>query len=114
MMHSIIGKGSPHKAGTNKAHGAPLGIEEVAATKIALGIPEEPFYIPQSVTDFFRKKIAQDIASEEEWKKLFGAVPRAAYSCIKQDSRPKTLGDVLRRYQKWCNSFSGLKPIVCQ
>jgi len=71
IAHTIIGKGSPHKAGSSKAHGAPLGIEEVKLTKEALGIPQEPFYIPQSVSDFFRKKLSQDISSEEEWNLLF-------------------------------------------
>lgn len=71
IARTIIGKGSPHKAGTSKAHGAPLGIEEVKETKLMLGIPEEPFYIPQAVEDFFQKKLSQDMALEEEWKKLF-------------------------------------------
>lgn len=71
IAHTIIGKGSPHKAGSSKAHGSPLGAEEVRETKLSLGIPEEPFFIPQTVTDFFRKKLAQDITSEEEWNRLF-------------------------------------------
>jgi transketolase len=71
---TIIGKGSPNKAGTHKAHGSPLGVEEVKASKIALGWPEEPlFYEPQAVTDFFKKKLEQDIALEQEWNKLFEA-----------------------------------------
>ena len=71
IARTIIGKGSPHKAGTSKVHGSPLGPDEVKATKIALGIPEEPFYIPQAVEDFFEKKLSQDISSEESWKNLF-------------------------------------------
>jgi len=71
IAHTIIGKGSPHKAGSSKAHGSPLGVEEVRETKLALGIPEEPFFIPQAVTDFFRKKLTQDINSEEEWNNQF-------------------------------------------
>ena len=45
MMHTIIGKGSPNKAGTHKVHGSPLGQEEVEATKKALGLPEENFFV---------------------------------------------------------------------
>lgn len=71
IARTVIGKGSPHKAGSSKAHGAPLGAEEVKETKKALGIPEEPFFIPQAVEDHFQKKIVQDMAQEEEWKKLF-------------------------------------------
>lgn len=83
IAHTIIGKGSPHKSGTNKVHGSPLGPEEVQATKLALGIPEEPFYVPQSVTDFFKRKLAQDISSEENWKKLFDAWGKANPELLK-------------------------------
>jgi transketolase len=71
IANTIIGKGSPHKAGTSKAHGSPLGVEEVKETKEVLGVSEEPFFIPQAVTDFFHRKLAKDIASEEDWKKTF-------------------------------------------
>ncbi len=67
VMHTIIGKGSPHKAGTSKVHGSPLGAEELKETKIALGLPEEPFYIPQAVTTFFENKIPKEIALESSW-----------------------------------------------
>lgn len=71
IAHTVIGKGSPNKAGTFKVHGSPLGPDEVKASKIALGIPEEPFYVPQAVTDFFKKKLVQDAALEEEWRRNF-------------------------------------------
>lgn len=74
---TIIGKGSPNKAGTNKVHGSPLGADEVKASKAALGWPEEPFYIPQSVQDFFKKKLPQDIAAEQNWTKMFDAWAKA-------------------------------------
>lgn len=77
IASTIIGKGSPHKAGTSKAHGAPLGVDEVKATKEALGIPEETFYVPQAVTDFFQKKLSQDTEQENEWNKLFDAWSKA-------------------------------------
>lgn len=70
---TIIGKGSPNKAGTHKAHGSPLGLEEVKASKINLGIPEEPFLVPPVVYEFFKKKRMQDAAKEAEWHKTFDA-----------------------------------------
>lgn len=73
---TIIGKGSPNKAGTSKVHGSPLGPEEVKATKEALGASEEPFFVPQSVYDFFKKKLAADAVIEEEWRKTFDAWAR--------------------------------------
>lgn len=72
IAHTIIGKGSPNKEGTSKAHGAPLGVEEVKAAKELLGIPQEPlFYVPKEVTEFFNKKIPEDIALEKEWRSIF-------------------------------------------
>ncbi len=71
IAHTIIGKGSPHKAGTSKAHGSPLGVEEVKETKAALGIPEKDFFVPPEVYEFFKKKLPVDAAREEEWRKTF-------------------------------------------
>lgn len=71
IAHTIIGKGSPNKAGTHKAHGSPLGPEEVALTKEALNLPQEPFYTPQAVIDYFKQKIEKDIALEKKWQSIF-------------------------------------------
>lgn len=71
VAHTIIGKGAPNKAGTNKAHGSPLGSEEIKAAKEALGIPLEDFYVPQTVLDFFHTKNLQDIEEEEKWQKIW-------------------------------------------
>lgn len=76
IAHTIIGKGAPTKSGTNKAHGAPLGKEEVKATKEALGINLEEFYVPQSVLNHFQAKLASEIQEEEKWKHLFEAWSR--------------------------------------
>lgn len=77
ICRTIIGKGAPNKAGTSKAHGSPLGPEEIKAAKISLGIPEEPFYVPQTVYDFFKKKRSQEAAVEDEWRKTFDAWSKA-------------------------------------
>ncbi len=69
--HTIIGKGSPHKQGTSKAHGEPLGTEELIATKEALGISLEDFYVSQAVRSYFDKKLIQDTALEESWHKEY-------------------------------------------
>ncbi|MBY0530105.1 MAG: transketolase [Rhabdochlamydiaceae bacterium] len=70
-MTTVIGKGSPNKAGTHKVHGSPLGVEEVEATKKALGLPEEEFYVPQAVYTFFEQKLIKDAAIEQKWKEMF-------------------------------------------
>lgn len=67
IAHTVIGKGSPHKAGTHDAHGAPLGAEEVKLTKEALGLPQDQFYVPKSVYDFFKEKLPKDAEAESAW-----------------------------------------------
>jgi transketolase len=69
ILHTIIGKGSPNKAGTHKVHGSPLGPEEVEATKKALGLPEEDFFIPPAVTQFFAARLKKGEELEREWNK---------------------------------------------
>jgi transketolase len=71
VLRTVIGKGSPNKAGTHKVHGSPLGPEEVAATKKALGLPNEDFYIPQSVLTYFEQKLVKEAALEMEWLDLY-------------------------------------------
>ncbi|MCB1212960.1 MAG: transketolase [Chlamydiia bacterium] len=67
MAKTVIGKGSPNKAGTHKVHGSPLGYDEVAAAHEFLGLPSEPFYIPRSVETFFEEKRETDLTHYEAW-----------------------------------------------
>ncbi len=54
-VRTIIGSGAPHKAGTHKVHGSPLGADEVAATKVALGFDPEAFFaVDPEVLSHFR------------------------------------------------------------
>ena len=69
---TIIGKGSPKRAGTAKAHGEALGAEEVAATRAALGWNYPPFEVPQSVYDGWDAR-ARGAGFEREWNERFGA-----------------------------------------
>jgi transketolase len=71
IAHTIIGKGSPSKQGTHHAHGSPLGPEECEKTKKALGIPEEDFFIPQAVQDFFAAKKQEGHKQHMAWQHLF-------------------------------------------
>ena len=70
---TIIGKGSPNKAGTYKVHGSPLGEEELKLTKEALGLPEEPFHVPSAVRRHFEEKLAAEAGLEGEWNERFEA-----------------------------------------
>ena len=57
IANTQIGYGSPHKAGTPAAHGGPLGKEEIALTKKALGLPDIPFYVDPEIYTFFQQRI---------------------------------------------------------
>ncbi|MBS0621440.1 MAG: transketolase [Verrucomicrobia bacterium] len=71
VVRTIIGKGSPHKAGSHEAHGSPLGEEEVRLTKQELDLPAEPFFIPQAIRTFFEEKLKKDVVRERLWQERF-------------------------------------------
>jgi transketolase len=67
-VKTVIGYGSPKKAGTSGAHGAPLGDDELKATKEALGWPVEPrFLVPDDVRAYFGRVGAQKQALKRAW-----------------------------------------------
>ena len=69
MCRTHIGFGSPNKQDTSKAHGEPLGDEEVKLTKQKLGWPESPtFLIPDEVQAEFRKAVERGKSRETEWQ----------------------------------------------
>jgi transketolase len=74
IAKTIIGWGSPKMHGTAEVHGAPLGADEVAATKHALGWPAEPaFYVSDVVRAEFARKTKKLSASRKKWEKGFDA-----------------------------------------
>jgi transketolase len=78
LCRTIIGYGAPNKEDTFGVHGSPLGPEEVAATKDALGWPQEPaFYIPDEALAYFRRAVDEGAAAEADWQKRFDAYSAA-------------------------------------
>ena len=69
---TVIGKGAPHKANTGAAHGAALGADEVAATRVAIGWPYPPFEVPQRVYEAWDARAAGKRA-ERRWEKMLSA-----------------------------------------
>jgi transketolase len=64
---TVIGFGAPNRHGTEKAHGAPLGADEVARTRAALGWPHQPFQIPDFVIKQWRKIGARGQGARRAW-----------------------------------------------
>ncbi|AGB83876.1 MULTISPECIES: transketolase [Serratia] len=76
MCKTVIGFGSPNKAGTHDSHGAPLGEAEVAATREQLGWHYPPFEIPQDIYAQWDAKEAGQ-AREAAWNDKFAAYAQA-------------------------------------
>ncbi|HVR81198.1 MAG TPA: transketolase, partial [Luteimonas sp.] len=86
---TTIGFGSPGKAGKESSHGAPLGKDEVAATREALQWPHAPFEIPQEIRDGWRAGNA-GLVREHQWGQLFDAYaaqhPQLADELVRRSS----------------------------
>ena len=72
ICKTTIGKGSPNRAGTAKAHGEALGELEIKLTREALAWPHEPFVIPEAAYAAWDGKRAGE-AAEARWTKAFSA-----------------------------------------
>ncbi|MCA8908137.1 MAG: transketolase, partial [Rhodospirillaceae bacterium] len=80
---TTIGFGAPHKAGTAGVHGAPLGADEIAATREALGWPYPPFEVPEPILATWRGFGERGRAVREAWDARLAATAeatRAAWS----------------------------------
>ena len=76
-MKTVIGFGSPHRAGSYAVHGAPLGTEEATATKAALGWVAAPFTIPDDLATQWRAIGARGAAARSAWQARLAARPEA-------------------------------------
>ena len=107
---TIIGKGAPNKANTHGCHGSPLGADEVAATREALGWPHEPFVVPQDVLDAWRAAGTRSDAEFAAWEKRLGALDdsaRKAFEAAFDRGVPAGLGELINTFKK---TLSETKP----
>ena len=72
ICRTVIGRGSPHRAGSAKAHGEPLGADEVRLTREALAWPHEPFVIPEAAYKAWDARAA-GAAAEQQWTEALAA-----------------------------------------
>ena len=73
---TLIGFGSPNKQGTESTHGAPLGDDEIAATRQHIGWPHPPFEIPADVKTGWDAR-ERGAAAQSEWQGLFDRYAKA-------------------------------------
>ena len=106
VCRTEIGHGSPHKAGTAAVHGEPLGADEVALTKQALGIAPDAFFVPDEVRALFAARLDALRRQSRKWFRLrkaaFKADPALA-SLWKQhfdDELPKDIEAKLPVFEK--------------
>ena len=107
ICHTTIGKGSPNKQGTAASHGAPLGDEEIALTRKALGWEYPPFEIPQDNYDKW-SAVESGAKLEQEWNDLF-AKYKAQYPELASEFERRMSGelpvDLAQKAMDWAKSL---------
>jgi len=93
-----IGKGSPNRANTAKAHGEALGAEEIALTRTAINWPYAPFDIPQEVYDDWSGK-ASGAMIEGEWNDKFAAY-EVAFPALARDFTRRMKGELPKDFNQ--------------
>ncbi|TMX67696.1 transketolase [Vibrio rotiferianus] len=100
---TIIGFGSPNKSGSHDCHGAPLGAEEIAATRKELGWEHGPFEIPQEVYAEWSAKEA-GAAKEAAWDEKFAAY-EAAHPELAAEFKRRVNGDLPAQWEEKANQI---------
>ncbi|AVS63695.1 transketolase [Paracidovorax avenae] len=96
VCKTAIGKGSPNRAGTSKAHGEPLGADEITLTRNAIGWSHVPFEIPAEVYADWNAKDA-GAQAESDWQQRFDAYA-AAYPELAAEFLRRMAGDLPRHF----------------
>ena len=96
ICKTAIGFGSPNRANTSKAHGEPLGAEEIALTRAAIGWSHAPFVIPKEVYADWDAKAAGK-AAEQAWKEKFAAY-QAAFPVQAKELLRRMKGDLPKNF----------------
>ncbi|GJL82288.1 MAG: transketolase 2 [marine bacterium B5-7] len=89
---TIIGWGSPNKQGKESCHGAPLGDDEIALVREAIGWPYPPFEVPKAIYDAWDAKVSGS-AAHRDWSQRFEAY-RADYPELADEFERRIAGDL--------------------
>ncbi|MBT5157291.1 MAG: transketolase [Rhodobiaceae bacterium] len=100
---TTIGYGSPNKQGTSGVHGAPLGDEEIALTRDALGWSAEPFEIPSHVLDAWRLAGRAHASTRKSWEERLNSQPAETKNRMERviaGDLPEGLDEAVDAYKK--------------
>jgi len=101
---TIIGFGSPNKSGTHNCHGAPLGDDEIAATREFLNWPHAPFEVPNNVYAQWDQN-EKGTASQISWNEKFAAYQSAYPELANEFERRVIKGELPQDFEKNANEF---------
>ena len=107
---TVIGFGAPKRAGTAKAHGEPLGAEELAGARAALGWSYEPFVVPDDVLSNWRQIASRGAEVQSAWAKRLAASPKAAV--FSAQAKSELSGDVTAKLIAYKKELSETAPKV--
>ena len=96
---TTIGFGAPNLGGTSKTHGAPLGEDEIVATRKALGWSNKPFEIPEDILELWKKTTERSQKIFEEWENRFEQSSKKKRFKLFIDS------EISQSYERKMNSF---------
>ncbi len=97
---TIIGFGAPNKQGSHDVHGAPLGAEEIAAARVALGWTHAPFTVPDEVYKAWHAIAARGRAARLDWEKRFaGHDKQGAFETAQAKPDARALNAAITAYK---------------
>ncbi|HYH20055.1 MAG TPA: transketolase [Azospirillum sp.] len=100
---TVIGFGAPTKAGSEKVHGAPLGVEETAGARAKLGWTAGPFEVPQPILDAWRAAGRRGTAERALWLDRLGRLDRgqrAEFERVLSGTLPEGWADVVTAFKR--------------
>ncbi|MBL6738146.1 MAG: transketolase [Litoricola sp.] len=98
---TVIGFGAPTLAGSHKTHGAPLGDDEIQATRTALGWDHPPFEIPADIRSLWQEIATRGLDMRTHWQsRLDSSVKKSRFERAMSGELPKALATRMRRYKK--------------